>query len=306
MDHAMHSLMKSTRRAGLCALLAALCAPLAAQTAARAVEPARAVAEPVASPEPPRAPDTTRAPGTAPDYVIGAGDVVRITVYQSPDLTLETRVAESGSIGYPLLGTVRLGGLSVAQAEAEITRGLRDGKYLKQPQVTLLVLQVRGNQVSVLGLVNKPGRYAIDMVGMRLSEVLAQAGGIAPGGNDVVTLSGARDGKPYRTEIDLPGLYGRQPSGQDPVLNNGDVVFVDRAPTIYIYGEVQKPGAVRLDRDMSVMQALAAGGGVTLRGTARGMKVHRRTADGRVQVLEPTMTDRLRDGDVIHVRESLF
>lgn len=249
---------------------------------------------------------TARAAEATRDYVIGSGDVVRISVYQSPDLTLETRVAESGAISYPLLGSVKLGGLSVSQAETEIARGLREGNFLKQPQVTVLVMQVRGNQVSVLGMVNRPGRYPIDMVGMRLTELLAQAGGISQGGHDVVSLTGLRDGKPYRAEIDLPALYGRKPTGEDPLLANGDVIFVDRAPLIYIYGEVQRPGALRLDRDMSVMQALAAGGGVTLRGTERGLRVHRRAAGGRVEIIEPTMADMLQDGDVVYVRESLF
>jgi polysaccharide biosynthesis/export protein len=252
------------------------------------------------------APLLSHAADVARDYLIGPGDSLRITVYQSPDLTLETRVAESGTITYPLLGSVKLGGLSVAQAEAEITRGLREGNFLKQPQVTLQVVLVRGNQVSVLGLVNKPGRFPIDIVGMRLSEVLALAGGVAPGGNDIVTLSGERQGKPFRREIDLPALYGRRPSGEDPVLNSGDVVFVDRAPSIYIYGEVQKPGALRLERGMNVLQALAAGGGVTLRGTQRGLRLHRRDAEGVVRVFEPGITDPLQDGDVIQVRESLF
>ncbi|MEO8804608.1 MAG: polysaccharide export protein EpsE [Burkholderiaceae bacterium] len=251
-------------------------------------------------------PLAARAAEAARDYVIGAGDSVRITVYQSPDLSLEARVAESGSISYPLLGSIKLGGLSVAQAEAEITRGLRDGNFLKQPQVTVQVILVRGNQVSVLGQVNKPGRFPIDIVGMRLSEVLALAGGVAQGGNDVVTLSGERQGKAFRREIDLPALYGRQPSGEDPVLSNGDVVFVDRAPSIYIYGEVQKPGALRLERGMNVMQALAAGGGVTLRGTQRGLRLHRRDAEGKMRIFEPQMTDPLQDADVIYVRESLF
>lgn len=247
-----------------------------------------------------------RAADAPRDYVIGAGDLVRIAVYQSPDLSLEARVAESGTIGYPLLGTVKLGGLSVAQAEAEITRGLREGQYLKNPQVTLMVTQVRGNQVSALGLVNKPGRYAIDLVGMRLSELLALAGGIAPEGSEIVIVTGERDGKPFRTEIDLPSLYARRPGGEDPVLRNGDVLFVDRAPMVYIYGEVQKPGAIRLARDMNLMQALAAGGGVTARGTQRGLRVHRRDDKGQLQVLEPAMNTALREGDVVYVRESLF
>lgn len=251
-------------------------------------------------------PGALRAADAPRDYVIGAGDLVRIAVYQSPDLTLEARVAESGTITYPLLGTLKLGGLSVAQAEAEITRGLRDGKFLKQPQVTLMVTQVRGNQVSALGLVNKPGRYAIDLVGMRLSELLALAGGIAATGSEIVTVTGERDGKRFRAEIDLPSLYGKQPGSEDPVLRNGDVLFVDRAPMVYIYGEVQKPGAIRLERGMNVMQALAAGGGVTARGTQRGLRVHRRGSDGIVQVSEPKMNDPLREGDVVYVRESLF
>jgi polysaccharide export outer membrane protein len=247
-----------------------------------------------------------RAADAPANYQIGAGDVIRIAVFQNPDLTLETRVAESGTISFPLLGTVRLGGLSVAQAEAELTRGLREGNFLQQPQVTVLLMQVRGNQVSVLGLVNKPGRFPLDVVGMRLSELLALAGGLAPGANDIVTLSGERDGKAFRSEVDLPALYGKRPSGTDPVLRNGDVVFVDRPPVIYVHGEVQKPGSFRLERDMSAMQAVAASGGVTLRGTLRGLKVHRRDAEGRLQVLETSLSDRLQDGDVVFVRESLF
>ncbi len=239
------------------------------------------------------------------DYVLGAGDVVRATVFQSPDLTLETRVTETGTITYPLLGSLKLGGLSVAKAEEVIAKGLRDGNFLKQPQVTLVVTQVRGNQVSVLGMVNKPGRFPIDITGMRLSELLAQAGGVAAGGSDLVTLSGTRAGKPWRTEVDVPALLTRG-QGEDPVVNNGDVIFVDRMPTIYVYGEVQRPGALRLERDMSVMQALAAGGGLTLRGTEKGLRVHRKVAGGKLLASQPALDDRLQDGDVLFVRESLF
>ena len=75
---------------------------------------------------------------------------------------------------------------------------------------------------------------------------------------------------------------------------------------VYIYGEVQRPGPMRLERDMTVMQALATGGGLNLRGTEKGLRVHRRDADGKLQVIEPKMDDLLRDGDVVYVRESLF
>lgn len=240
------------------------------------------------------------------DYVLGAGDVIRVSVYQNADLTLETRLAESGTISFPLIGQVKLGGLSVPKAEKLIADGLRNGNFVRQPQVSILVTQVRGNQASVLGMVNRPGRYPIEQTGMRLSELLATAGGISTGGSDLVTLSGMRDNRPFRVVIDLPNLFAASTKSNDPVIINGDTVYVDRMPMVYIYGEVQRPGAMRLERDMTVIQALATGGGLTQRGTEKGLRVHRRNADGKVEILQPGMNDAMKDGDVIYVRESLF
>lgn len=240
------------------------------------------------------------------DYVLGAGDVVRVSVYQNQDLTLETRITESGAISYPLLGQVRLGGLSVPQAEKVIADGLKNGNFVRQPQVSILVTQVRGNQASVLGMVNRPGRYPIEQTGMRLSELLATAGGIAQGGSDQVVLSGMRDRKPLRVVIDVPLLFAQSGGVNDPVIANGDTVYVERMPMVYIYGEVQRPGAMRLERDMTVLQGLASGGGLTQRGTEKGLRLHRRGADGKVQILQPGMNDLLQNGDVIYLRESLF
>jgi hypothetical protein len=96
--------------------------------------------------------------------------VVRITVFQNPELTLETRITEAGVISYPLIGSVRLGGQSVTAAEKIIADGLRNGNFVKNPQVTLVLMQVRGNQANVLGQVNRPGRYPIEVADMRLTE----------------------------------------------------------------------------------------------------------------------------------------
>jgi len=240
------------------------------------------------------------------DYVLAPGDVVRVNVYQNPDLSLETRLTEGGVISYPLLGTLRLGGLSVPQAERLITDGLRNGNFVRQPQVSLLVTQVRGHQASVLGMVNRPGRYPIEQAGMRLSELLAAAGGIAQGGSDKVILSGQRDRRPLRVVIDVPLLFSESGTVNDPVIANGDTLYVDRMPMVYIYGEVQRPGALRLERGMTVLQGLAAGGGLTARGTEKGLRLHRRDDSGRTEVLQPGMNDLLREGDVIYLRESLF
>ena len=240
------------------------------------------------------------------EYRIGPGDVLRVVVFQNPDLSLETRLTDGGLVSYPLLGSLRLGGLTVTAAEKLIADGLRNGGFVKQPQVTLLLLQVRGNQVSVLGQVNRPGRYPIEAADMRLTDLLATAGGTAPTGADLVVVSGQRDGKTFRAEVDLPTLFAPGGRDKDLLIVNGDTVWVDRQPIVYIYGEVQRPGAMRLEREMTLLQALATGGGLTGRGTEKGVRVHRRQADGSVKVMEPTMADKLREGDVVFVRESLF
>lgn len=242
----------------------------------------------------------------SPEYRLGSGDVIRISVYQNPDLALDGRISEAGTLSFPLLGGVKLGGLTTSQAEKVIADGLRTGNFVKQPQVSVLVMQVRGNQVSVLGQVNRPGRFPIEVADMRLSDLLALAGGIAATGADTITLMGTRDGKSIRKEIDLPSIFRSDNRADDLRVQNGDSIYVERAPMIYIYGEVQRPGVVRLERGMTLLQGLAAGGGLTLRGTEKGIRVHRKAADGKVEVVQPNMDEGLRDGDVVYVRESLF
>jgi polysaccharide export outer membrane protein len=241
------------------------------------------------------------------EYVLGPGDQIRVSVFQSPDMLLETRLNAAGAISYPLIGSVQLGGLTVSQAEQKIATALRDGNFLKQPQVSILVLAVKSNQVSVLGYVNRPGRYPLEAGTSKVSEALAQAGGILPGsGSELIVVAGTRDGKPFRKEIDFPLIFSAAGGANDIALQNGDAIFVDRAPQIYIYGEVQRPGAQVLLRDTTLLQALATGGGLTLRGTERGIRVHRRDASGQVKVIQPDMNDKLLPGDVVYVRESLF
>lgn len=249
-----------------------------------------------------------RAAGTneVPEYRLGSGDLIKILVYQNPDLTMETRLSDSGNTSYPLLGSIKLGGLTVAEAERLIANGLRKGEFVKDPQVTVVLETARGSQVSVLGQVQKPGRYVLETGQTHLSDVLAMAGGITPQlGADQVTVVGSRDGKPFRKEVDLAQMFSSAERPNDLLMQSNDVVYVDRAPVFYIYGEVQKPGQLRLERGMTLLQGLASGGGLTQRGTERGIRIHRRTSTG-TQVLEPDMQARLQDGDVIYVQQSLF
>lgn len=243
----------------------------------------------------------------SPDYRLAPGDQIRIQVFQSPDLTVETRITESGSIRYPLIGTVQLGGLSLSAAESRIANALRSGGYLVQPQVNIALLQVRGTQVAVLGNVSRPGRFPLDTAGTRVTDMLAMAGGNTGAGDDSVVLTGTRQGQPFRKVIDIAGLFLPDATPADnPVLEGGDTMYVHRAPMFYIYGEAQRSGAHRIERGMTVLQGLATGGGPTARGTESRLRLHRRSASGTVEQLSPNMADLLQPGDVIYVRESLF
>jgi polysaccharide export outer membrane protein len=238
---------------------------------------------------------------------LGEGDVVRISVFQNPELNTEARISERGAINFPLIGEVVIGGLTPADAEARIAQRLSLGKFVVRPQVNLTVLEVRSRQVSVLGQVGKPGRYPLDGVSDHLTDVLALAGGITPGGDDNVVVMLNRNGKPTRTLIDVPAMYRTGDMSHNVRLENGDVIYVERAPQFYVYGEVQRAGAYRLEPDMTVMQALSVGGGLTARGTLRGLEIQRRMPDGQTHDISPVrLTDPVEPNDVILVRERLF
>jgi polysaccharide export outer membrane protein len=240
------------------------------------------------------------------DYLLGPGDTIRIQVFQNPDLTLETRVTESGTITYPLIGSVNVGSITPSDAEKRIANQLKEGGFVQQPQVTVVLLQNRGNQVSVLGLVNRPGRFPLETFNTRLTEMLAMAGGISPSGADTVIIVGLRNGKPMRKEIDIVGLFLDKGMAEDITVSGGDVIYVNRAPVYYVYGEVQRPGSYRVERGMTVMQALAQGGGPTMRGTDSRLRLHRRGDDGVIATISPALSDPIQADDVLYINESLF
>jgi polysaccharide export outer membrane protein len=194
----------------------------------------------------------------------------------------------------------------VANAEKRIADALQKGGFIQKPQVTIILLQVRGNQVSVLGQVARPGRFPLETANTRLSDMLANAGGATQSGDDVAIVTGVRNGQAFRKLIDIPSIFLVGRAADDMVLQGGDSIYVHRAPVFYIYGETQRPGAFRIERNMTVMQALAQGGGPTLRGSEKRLRLHRKNADGSVQQIEPQLTDPVMPDDVIFVKESIF
>jgi polysaccharide export outer membrane protein len=241
----------------------------------------------------------------AADLLLGPGDVIKASVYGNPDMGIETRVSESGSITFPLVGEVKVGGLSVAAAEKKIAGMLESGNFLRKAQVNIIVSQMQSQQVSVLGQVNRPGRYPLE--GKRsMLDLLAVAGGFSVDAGDTVNLIRKRDGATTKTVIDVIDMVRNGELNQDAELAANDVIYVERSPRFYIYGEVQRPGTFRLERQMTVLQALSVGGGLSPRGTERGISIKRRDASGKLQVISAKHDDLLLPDDVVYVRESWF
>ncbi len=236
---------------------------------------------------------------------LGMGDMVRITVFRNPDLTTEARVSERGTVLFPLIGEVPVAGMTTTQAGSRIAQKLKGGGFVVDPEVTVALMQVNSRQVSVLGNVNKPGRYPLDSQTSHLTDFLAMAGGVAAPGSDKVTIISNDHGQTTKKEIDLVAMFRNGDMSQNVSLHAGDTIFVEKAPMVYVYGEVQKAGAYRLEPHMTVMQAVASAGSVTTRGTLRGIKIARR--DGaQVKEIDARLTDPVQSDDVVYVSESLF
>jgi polysaccharide export outer membrane protein len=234
------------------------------------------------------------AAGFAQSEKLGVGDAVRITVHQQPDLATDARISERGTVALPLVGEVKVAGKSQVEAAGAIAESFKKGQFLKNPQVTVAITTVRSKQVSVLGAVARPGRYALDDTSSKLADVIAAAGGISPTGDDTVTVM--RDGKQHRVAV----------LGKSFELKGGETIHVERAPVFYIYGEVARSGAYRVEPNMTVMQAIAAGGGITPRGSERRLKMRRAGSDGKVTETDAKLQDTVKADDVIFVKEALF
>ena len=161
------------------------------------------------------------------DYVLQPLDLLRIVVFQEPDLERQVRISQEYTINLPLIGSIDLREKSVRQAE-ELIRSRYDAEYLKNPQITITVLEYTQRTVQVLGAVNKPG--AIEFTPeqqMDLVEAIARAGGharIADLKNVRLTRMGA-DGKSQTSTINVDELM-KGTSSEKRLLQKGDIIFV--------------------------------------------------------------------------------
>ncbi len=236
------------------------------------------------------------------DYRLGPGDLLRVSVFGSPELSNEVRVSDSGFITYPLIGSLEVAGKSTAQVESMLKAGFIEGGYLRDPQVLVHVAEYQSQKVSVLGHVMKPGQYTLQS-SSRVLDMLAAAGGVRTEEAGDAAMLIRKDGT--RQPVDLHALFNG-----DPVHNvnvrGGDTLYVARAPQFYIYGEVQRPGMYRLERAMTVSRAISAGGGLTSRGSERRVLVKRKKATGEEEHISLRGHDLLQPDDVLMVKEGLF
>ncbi|QOJ22929.1 MAG: polysaccharide export protein EpsE [Gammaproteobacteria bacterium] len=243
--------------------------------------------------------------GEARESALGPGDTLRIFVYGHPDMTTETKVSETGKITFPLLGEIAVNGLTPSEAERKIANLLETRDILRKPQVIVVAAALQSQMVSVLGNVRNQGRYPIE--GKRsLTEIIAMAGGIIPEGGELVTLIRSDGNKFVKEVIDVLEMVRTGDLSRDIDIRSDDLIYIERAHRFYIYGEVQRAGVYRLERNMTVMQALSVGGGLTLRGTERGLRIQRRDTEGNLKEISAKSSDLVQPDDVIYIKESLF
>ena len=236
---------------------------------------------------------------------LGPGDVVRVSVFGQPDLETSTVVSEAGRITLPLIGGVDVTGLDSQQAEARIAQAYQGGGYLIDPQITLTVEELRSRQISVLGQVQEPGRFPLSSR-MTLLDALALAGGVSNTGGSDVYLIREVAGQTRKFEINIDNMLAAPDTRTLLELGAGDTIYVPEAPLFYIYGEVRRPDGYALKPGMTVMQAISVGGGLTDRGSDSRLRIRRRDGNGATRTLRPSLEDRVREGDVIYVKERLF
>jgi polysaccharide export outer membrane protein len=238
--------------------------------------------------------------------VLGAGDTVRISAYRYPDLTTTARLSEEGKVDVPMIGPTMLRGMTPDQAARHIAERLKTGNFILDPQITVSVVDARSRMVFVLGFVKNPGRYALDGMRSRLTDVIAMAGGLVPEASDVAVVQRVRNGRNEAVNVDLASIIQRGEVANNLELASGDSVFVAKAPLVYVYGEVTKGGSYRLEPGMTVMQAIAAAGGVTPRGSERRARLRTRSPGGEWKEAAARPSDAVSPNDVVFIPESLF
>jgi polysaccharide export outer membrane protein len=216
--------------------------------------------------------------------LIGGGDLLQITVYGT-DFDRQVRVSDAGEISLPLLGTVKVAGITIQQAEQLVARQLEDKRFFNNPQVSILSREYATQGISVLGEVQKPGIYPL--IGMRtLFDAISAAGGTTEGAGDSVTITHRNH---PATPESVPLSYVAEPSVHSNVhLLPGDTVVVSKAGMVYVIGDVHKPsGIVMHNSRLTALEAVAMAEGTNPTAALDRAKLIRKTPAGLREIPLP-------------------
>jgi polysaccharide export outer membrane protein len=249
------------------------------------------------------------------NYVIGAHDVLMIAVFVQEDLGGKYPVDADGTFTFPLIGRVKAGGLTLRELEASLKLTLKDDGFFKDPQLSVAVEQYRSQKIHIVGEIRNPGTYPLTG-DMALIEAIARAGSSLPSASGEALIVRAKPGKvtdgpilpnPTDTEVTTVDLKALQSGALElnMALRDGDTIFVPRAETIYVFGQVRNPGAYAVQRNTTVLQALSLAGGVTDRGATNRIKTVR-IVKGKTVELKVKLTDIVLPGDTLMVPERFF
>jgi polysaccharide export outer membrane protein len=229
-----------------------LASPCVAQTSAGA--PSYQTVQPVNQNA--TAPAAAAFPAThATELILGGGDLIEVSVYGAPEFTKQVRVADNGDISLPLIGTVRVAGLPVHEAELLVEKRLADGGFFNNPQVSIFEKEYATQGISVLGEVQKPGIYPL-LGSRRLFDAISAAGGATAKAGNTVTVT-RRAGAHDSQTVTFPPNQTFPPESNVDVFP-GDTVVVSKAGIVYVVGDVRMPGGFVMENSqMTVLKAIA-------------------------------------------------
>lgn len=247
---------------------------------------------------------------TGAQVMLGPGDHLEISVFDTPEMTQSVRVDSDGKITLALIGEIAVRGMSPDKLAGIIARKLVDGNFMKDPQVSVFVLEYAGQMAYVSGEVTRPGAYAL-LRSHRLLDLLSVAGGLTSHAGNTVTIVRGDDAAQHI----LVDLSDKDEHRSNPEILPGDSITVAQSGIVYVLGDVSRPGGFLLDRrtPLSVVQAVALAEG-TKSSAALSKALLIRTTQGTRQVtsldlklmLKSRSPDLLLEaGDVLFVPGSL-
>ncbi|OHE24451.1 MAG: hypothetical protein A2Z43_03665 [Syntrophobacterales bacterium RBG_19FT_COMBO_59_10] len=243
------------------------------------------------------------------EYKVGEDDLLRIKVYDNPDLTTEVRVSGEGKITVPLIGVVAVNRLTATEIGNKLADLFADG-YIKNPQVSVFILEYKSKKVTVLGEFTKPG--LIEMRGeSTLMEVISNAGGITAAAGDTLfiqrkSIKGSTGNKSDVTiPINLTKLLEEGNVSLNIPVQDGDSIYVPKAAFVYVTGEVKNPGAYKITKGLTVLRSITLASGFTQKARKSKTEIIRKSSKGEVTIAAQ-MDDLVQPDDIIVVPESFF